>query len=91
MNRLQVIGAYDINEKQIYEGDILAKGSDFFIVIYDGFYCSFGLFPLEFILDMNITDSFYDKYAFTSAEIEEYKIQGNIYDNPELIINAFKS
>ena len=91
MDKLIVLNGFDATGEQIYEGDILEREGDLFIVIYDSFYCAFGLFPLTFQENYYATQiSNFEKFSFTLNELLDYHLIGDIYKNPELIINAFK-
>ena len=77
----QYTGLKDKNGKEIYEGDILDVGGDYYgIIVFD-----YGGFKIR-IFD---TRGYYNK-LHTPEYLEDYCIEqceiiGNIYDNPELI------
>ena len=73
----QFTGLLDKNGKEIYEGDIL--GSEKYSTLIVGFYRS--MFCTYFI-NAEICDS----DPINDLSTSHYKIIGNIYENPELLI-----
>ena len=75
----QFTGLYDIEGKEIYEGDIVKdKDGNYLYIIY-----SDGCFDIR----IRIKDKFFSTDTFLKkAVIDSFglKIIGNIYDNPEL-------
>jgi len=78
----QYTGLKDVNGRKIYEGDILGDDNDVFaVVVWVKEGARFGL-QFDGQIDTNrmtITDWF-DTWKYT-----DWKVIGNIYDNPELL------
>lgn len=72
---LQYTGMKDINDKEIYEGDIVLylNNGKKAQVFWSGYSIAYHL---------NFDDEPYDLGCFTEAELE---VIGNIYENPELL------
>lgn len=71
----QYTGLKGSDSKRIYEGDIIRKGLECFVVKWNSNHCRWGLF---------------DKYDFEVSGFNEHtknylEIIGNIHDNPELL------
>lgn len=68
---LQYTGMKDINDKEIYEGDIVRTFGDSFIVFYSQEYVGYLLKDIDGCLET----------------IRSYRVEvlGNIYENPELL------
>lgn len=67
---IQYTGYRDINDKEIYEGDIVRFNEKFYEVrwMFSGFYMSTN-----------------DDYLPVATNEEDMEIVGNIYENPELL------
>lgn len=74
---VQFTGKYDINKKEIYEGDIVRfrRSDDKFFIGEIAYIEEHGAY---FVIHSGISDN--QLYAF-----DNYEVIGNIYENPELL------
>lgn len=75
----QFTGIYDINGKEIYEGDIVRfrRSDDKFFIGEIAYIDKYGAY---FVIHSGISDN--QLYAF-----DHYEVIGNIFENPELLDN----
>ena len=81
----QYTGLKDMNGKEIYEGDVIVIDSDkdkiIYVIVYEyGEYLA--ITPNK---NIDVFGSGYDQLSLSMSGTEDYKIIGNIYENPELI------
>lgn len=67
---LQYIGINDANNKEIYEGDILKRFGNYYIVVYEG---------------MGYRMIWTEEDMVNRYPDEKCEVIGNIYENPELV------
>lgn len=76
---LQWTGLLDKNSKEVYEGDILDNKT---VIVFDNLFGRFGF--TEY--DINAIPNWVWSNSFNSENIKDFKVIGNIYQNPELLI-----
>ena len=78
----QYTGIKDINDKEIYEGDIVVYNT----ILHGNIVCicEFNEFTTSFMLTENALP-FGESYYIHRAERGNMEVIGNIYDNPELL------
>lgn len=77
----QFTGLYDINNKEIYEGDIIKSSSGtIYYIIYNSDLVCFNTVVAQY-------NSFDEHLIFSKGSISRFSIEviGNIHDNPELL------
>lgn len=75
---MQYTGLHDKNGKEIYEGDIVGDNKIKWIVKWNKHRMGFSLYPT--------TEQLYDEMPINVENKLGFKILGNIYDNPELLV-----
>ena len=78
-NIMQYVRFNDKNNKEIYEGDIVALNS------LPGFVVEYDEENARFIFNGEYKDPEYGKCGFNLYSQKEIEILGNIYENPELL------
>ncbi len=74
----QFTGLYDNTKKEIYEGDIVSDNKIKWIVRWNKHRMGFRLYPT--------TEQLYDEMPINVENKLSFKILGNIYDNPDLVV-----
>ena len=74
---MQYIGRRDINDKEIYEGDIVKVNDKLYEVIFDESYVGFNL--------KNYFDSSSDYPKIAFSELNNIEVVGNIYEDTKLL------
>lgn len=75
---MQYTGLHDKNGKEIYEGDIVGDDKINWTVKWNRHRMGFSLYPT--------TEQLYDEMPINVENKLNFKILGNIYDNPELLV-----
>ncbi len=84
----QFTGMVDRNDREIYEGDIIAVGGKYHrAVVWDK--TSWALVPCEYYRDSVMWESVmqHPDNNWWDITLSRIEVAGNVYDNPELINN----
>lgn len=74
----QYTGLKDLNDNEIFEGDVLVIGDNKIYIVYDEKNAWFGFLNVDWVVSQG-------KIKPLSGNNEHYEIIGNIFENPELL------